>query len=141
MTRWLQAARAATAEDLSGRKVTHDVTPSQGGAPSTPPANPSTGILSVLSILSGGANPSTPPPSSREKARPEPPPSRADGLDADAGAYADFLRLHGPSTYGVAARELGIGGTRAWRAEERLRELGLVVIENGKAKAADGGRQ
>lgn len=91
--------------------------------------------------MSGGQNAAAPPPTSFESAPPEPPPSRADGLDADAGAYADFLRLHGPSTYGTAARELGIGGTRAWRAEERLRALGLVVYESGKSRATSGGAQ
>lgn len=95
------------------------------------PPRPAPSVANVATVA-------TPPPGTVQA---EPPPSRADGLDADAGAYADFLRLYGPSTYGVAARELGIGGTRAWRAEERLRALGLMVIENGKAKATEGGRR
>jgi hypothetical protein len=53
---------------------------------------------------------------------------RADGLDADAGAYLDFLRLHGPATYGAAASALGWGATRAWQAEAALRAAGLVTV-------------
>jgi hypothetical protein len=53
---------------------------------------------------------------------------RADGLDGDAGALLDFLRLHGPTTYGAAASSLGWGATRAWQAEARLRAAGLVTM-------------
>ena len=64
--------------------------------------------------------------------RPEPdpaPPPRADGLDPDAGAYLDRLRLHGPATYGAMASTLGWGATRAWRAEARLRAARLVEMD------------
>ena len=64
----------------------------------------------------------TPP---RPKSQPAPP-ARADGLDPDAGAYLDRLRLHGPATYGAMASTLGWGATRAWQAEAKLRALGLV---------------
>lgn len=65
----------------------------------------------------------TPPLS---KSRPVPR-ARADGLEADAGAYLDFLRRNGPCTYGAAASALGWGATRAWQAEARLRAAGLVA--------------
>ncbi|MCC5955178.1 MAG: hypothetical protein JJU07_03675 [Natronohydrobacter sp.] len=71
----------------------------------------------------------TPPRAKPEIARP----ARADGLDPDAGAYFDWLRLHGPATYGAMAAALGWGATRAWRAEARLRAAGLVHYKAGKA--------
>jgi hypothetical protein len=60
---------------------------------------------------------------------------RADGLDADAGAYLDFLRLHGPATYGAAAAALGWGATRTWQAEARLRAAGLVTVADPLGQA------
>ena len=54
--------------------------------------------------------------------------ARADGLEPDAGAYLEFLRLHGPATYGAMASELGWGATRAWRAEANLRAAGVVTM-------------
>lgn len=67
---------------------------------------------------------------------------RPDGLPADAGALLDFLRREGPHTYGVAAREIGIGATRAWQAEARLRAAGLVLYnDEGRTCAAkEGGK-
>jgi len=60
--------------------------------------------------------------------------ARADGLDPDAGAYLDQLRLHGPATYGAMASDMGWGATRAWRAEAKLRAAGLVTMgELGRA--------
>lgn len=77
-----------------------------------------------------------PPVSEPEKRMP----LRADGLHPDAGALLDFLRREGPHTYGVAARELGIGATRAWQAEARLRAAGLVRYnEHGRTCAAKEG--
>ena len=70
----------------------------------------------------------------RGEADPEPP-ARADGLDPDAGAYLDRLRLHGPATYGTMATALGWGAMRAWRAEAKLRAGGLVVYREGKCHA------
>jgi hypothetical protein len=65
------------------------------------------------------------------------PPARADGLDPDAGAYLDRLRLHGPMTQGVAARAFCWGATRAWRAEATLRAAGAVTFDGcGRAVAA-----
>ena len=54
------------------------------------------------------------------------PPARADGLDPDAGAYLDRLRLHGPATYGAMASAMGWGATRSWQSEAKLRAAGLV---------------
>lgn len=83
------------------------------------------------------ASVATPP---RSKSEPVPP-ARADGLDPDAGAYLDRLRLHGPATYGAMATALGWGVTRAWRAEARLRALGLVDMgELGRAVPTDRGQ-
>ena len=117
MTRWLQAAQRAT--DL-GTKPTKPTKPApkaiEGGADTT-----GRGVLSVSSVLSEGV-----------KADPAPP-ARADGLDPDAGAYLDRLRLHGPATYGAMASTLGWGATRAWRAEAKLRALGLVAYREGRA--------
>ncbi|MES2666906.1 MAG: hypothetical protein V4712_12455 [Pseudomonadota bacterium] len=66
--------------------------------------------------------------SSGQKAKSEPV-ERADGLSPDAGAYLDFLHLHGPTTYGAFAAASGWGATRAWRAEARLRAAGLVTYD------------
>lgn len=105
MTRWLQAAKQG-----SGAGAEHS-------APATVKPKP---VLSVLSVLS-------------EKVRAEPAPAQADGLDPDAGAYLDRLRLHGPATYGAMASAMGWGMTRAWRAEATLRAAGLVVYREGRA--------
>jgi hypothetical protein len=61
------------------------------------------------------------------------PPARADGLDPDAGAYLDRLRLYGTATYGAMASAMGWGATRAWRAEAKLRAAGLVLYREGRA--------
>ena len=118
MTRWLQAAQRAA--DL-GTQPTQPTKPAQkaieGGADTT-----AKGVLSVSSVLSEGG-----------RADPAPP-ARADGLDPDAGAYLDRLRLRGPATYGAMASAMGWGATRAWRAEAKLRALGLVRMgELGRA--------
>ena len=125
MTRWLQAAQRAT--DL-GTKPTKPTKPApkaiEGGAAAT-----GRGVLSVSSVLSEGV-----------RADPAPP-ARADGLDPDAGAYLDRLRLHGPATYGAMASTLGWGATRAWRAEAKLRALGLVRMgELGRAVPTERGK-
>ena len=60
------------------------------------------------------------------------PPARADGLDPDAGAYLDRLRLHGPATYGAMASAMGWGATKAWRAEATLRAAGMVEYSEGQ---------
>lgn len=104
MSKWLEAAKRE-----SGREVMQ---------PQRPEPQP---VLSVTSVLSEGG-------------RAGPAPSRADGLEPDAGAYLDRLRLHGPATYGAMAHALGWGATRAWRAEAKLRALGLVRMgELGRA--------
>lgn len=69
------------------------------------------------------------------KPKSEPAPVRADGLEADAGAFLDFLRLHGPQSYGAVARALGWGATRAWRAEAELRAAGRILYRcDGKSE-------
>ena len=63
------------------------------------------------------------------------PVTNTDGAYPDAGKYLDFLRLHGPSTYGASATALGWGATRAWQAEAQLVAAGLVQHDNlGKAE-------
>lgn len=47
----------------------------------------------------------------------------------DADAYARGLRLHGPTSYGVMARALGWGATRAWHAEDELRRAGRIAYD------------
>ena len=77
------------------------------------------------------ASVATPPRSKPQSA----PAARADGLDPDAGAYLDRLRLHGPATYGATATAMGWSATRAWQAEARLRAAGLVTLGPlGKAR-------
>ena len=62
---------------------------------------------------------------------------KTDGPYPDAGKYLDFLRLHGPSTYGASATALGWGATRAWQAEAQLVAAGLVQHDRlGKAVIA-----
>ena len=112
---WLDV-RAKLAE-IEGRP------PATIATPATKQADPAPRVADVASVA-------TPPP-----AKPQPaPPARADGLDPDAGAYLDRLRLHGPATYGAMASTLGWGATRAWRAEAKLRAAGLVQMgELGRA--------
>lgn len=59
-------------------------------------------------------------------------PDRVDGLEPDAGAYLDRLRLHGPATYGAMASAMGWGATKAWRAEATLRAAGMVEYSEGQ---------
>lgn len=121
MTRWLQAVKGARTDAGSGRGGLSVVAGSREMA--APPQGDvrHAGVSPVLSVLSDGGGGVLPPP-------------RADGLDPDTGALLDLLRERGPRTYGVAARELGIGATRAWVAEARLRALGCVRHdEQGRA--------
>jgi hypothetical protein len=58
-------------------------------------------------------------------------------LEDDAATLTEALRVHGPMTQGVAARALGWGATRAWRAEATLRAAGAVRFDGcGRAVAA-----
>ncbi|MFO7853723.1 MAG: hypothetical protein R6V44_00565 [Paracoccaceae bacterium] len=50
------------------------------------------------------------------------------GIETDADALLAHLRANGSATYGAAARATGMGATRAWRAEARLRAAGLVTL-------------
>ena len=84
--------------------------------------NPAPRVAVVASVA-------TPP-----KPKSEPAPVRADGLETDAGAFLDFLREHGPHSYGAVARALGWGAGRAWRAEAELRAAGQIRHhKNGKS--------
>ncbi len=47
-------------------------------------------------------------------------------LSSDAALMLDHLRQIGPSTYGACATALGVGATRAWRAEAELLAAGAV---------------
>lgn len=107
--------------------------PATIATPATMQANPAPRVAEVASV----ATPLRSKPALRvakvagvatpQRSKSEPmPPARADGLDSDAGAYLDHLRLHGPATYGAMASAMGWGATRAWRAEAKLRAAGLV---------------
>jgi hypothetical protein len=112
MTRWLQAARReATPRTELTQPTKPKELPTEGDA-----LAPGKQVLSVSSVLSDGGTVS-----------PETP-DRADGLEADAGAYLDRLRIFGPATYGAMATAMGWGATRAWQAEAKLRALGLVQL-------------
>ena len=132
-------ARAKLAEIAAQPAATSATTATQ--APAAPPVSqmsqvsqppearkPTFHVASVASVAT--------PPRSKPEAMP---PARADGLDPDAGAYLDRLHLHGPATYGAMAAALGWGATRAWRAEAKLRALGLVQYRVGKAALTDRG--
>lgn len=130
---WLDV-RAKLAE-IEGR------TPATSATPATKQADPAPRVAEVASVatplhskpalrVAEVADVATPP---RPKSQPAPP-TRADGLEPDAGAYLDWLRLHGPATYGAMAAALGWGATRAWRAEAKLRAAGMVRMgELGRA--------
>ena len=47
---------------------------------------------------------------------------------SDPETLLEFLHREGPHAYGAAATALGWGATRAWQAEARLREGGLVRL-------------
>lgn len=60
------------------------------------------------------------------------------GPSDDDAAYLAHIKAHGAATYGVTARALGWGATRAWQTEAWLREAGLLVYDDGgKARAHD----
>ena len=40
----------------------------------------------------------------------------------------NHVSQRGPATYGTMASAMGWGATRAWRAEAKLRALGLISI-------------
>ena len=130
-------ARAKLAE-IEGR------TPATIATPATMRADPAPRVAEVASVatplrskpafhVAEVAEIATPP---RPKSQPAPP-ARADGLEPDAGAYLDRLRVHGPATYGAMGAALGWGMTRAWRAEAKLRAAGLVVYREGRAVPVD----
>ncbi len=52
----------------------------------------------------------------------------AGDLNAEAAALWALLEREGPQTYGAAAVALGIGATRAWRAEAELRRAGRIRL-------------
>ena len=122
--------------------------PATTATPATKQADPAPRVAEVASVatplrskpalrVAEVAEVATPP---RPEAQPAPP-ARADRLDPDAGAYLDRLRLHGPATYGAMASTLGWGATRAWRAEAKLRALGLVQMgELGRAVPTERGK-
>jgi hypothetical protein len=111
MTRWLEAAKAASPPPTKPILPTKRNLGLSGGE-----------LCRVLSVKSeGGEGENRTPPTA-------PAAPRADGLDADAGALLDFLRQHGPTSYGAAASSLGWGCTRAWQAEARLRAAGMVTM-------------
>lgn len=112
MTRWLQAAR------LEGDARTKLTEPTELGKPPAKDGAEASGkgVLSVSSVLSEG------------ETRISEPETRTDGLESDTGAYLERLRTHGPATYGAMATAMGWGATRAWRAEAKLRALGLVRL-------------
>lgn len=110
MTRWLQAARQEAAPRTKPTKPTK---PNKGLTESGANATDE-GVLSVSSVLSERVSLAAQ--------------GRTDGLEPDTGAYLDRLRNHGPATYGAMATALGWGATRAWRAEAKLRALGLVRL-------------
>jgi len=57
----------------------------------------------------------------------------------DARAYLAFLRSTDPNNIGAAASALGWGATRAWQAEARLRAAGLVRLGPlGEAEPSEG---
>jgi hypothetical protein len=102
------------------------------GAPPATSATTATKTPAALPCVASVASVATP---LRSKSEPVAP-ARADGLEPDAGAYLDRLRLHGPATYGAMASALGWGATRAWQAEARLRATGQASIDkSGKAIA------
>ena len=126
--------RAKLAE-IEGRPPATSATP----ATQAPAARPVSQMSQVsqppearkpVSRVASVASVATPP-----RPKPDPaPPARTDGLDTDAGAYLERLRLHGTATYGAMASDMGWGATRAWRAEAKLRAAGLVTMgELGRA--------
>lgn len=122
MTRWLQAAKRQAAPRTKPTELTKaSERLGEGGVVALGET-----VLSDSSVLSEGGT-RTP-----EEA------NRADGLEPDAGAYLDRLHTHGPATYGAMATALGWGATRAWRAEAKLRALGLIRIgEFGRGQPQD----
>lgn len=112
MTRWLQAARREDDPRTKPTELTElGKPPAEEGAEASGKV-----VLSVSSVLSEGG---TLTPEALD---------RKDGLEPDTGAYLDRLRNHGPATYGAMATAMGWGATRAWRAEAKLRALGLVRL-------------
>ena len=52
----------------------------------------------------------------------------------DDETYLKALQLHGAMSYGMAMRVLGWGGTRAAKAEDRLRKSGRIAYsKHGRA--------
>jgi len=50
--------------------------------------------------------------------------------EPDPDLLLAHVRVHGPTTYGAAATDLGIGASRAWRAEAELVAVGLVRLDH-----------
>lgn len=120
MTRWLEAARKAGWHGTKGGEETPAPSALRFCQVSSGVADPSKRRAAILSGSVGL--------SGRAKAAETP---QAEG---DPETLLEWLRLHGPSTYGAAATALGWGVTRAWRAEAQLRAEGTVRLDrSGKA--------
>lgn len=62
------------------------------------------------------------------------PPAPRSTIAQDTDAYLDALSLHGPMTYGAAAKVLGWGMTRAWQTEAALIAEGRAAfLREGQA--------
>ena len=94
---------AARRSEAAETKLTKPTKPSPAALPP---------VLSVKSVLSG---------------------AEAVGFEPDLVALLGLLAREGPHTYGAAAVALGIGATRAWRAEAELRGSGIRLGPLGRA--------
>ncbi|SEH78482.1 hypothetical protein SAMN05216228_1008120 [Rhizobium tibeticum] len=84
-------------------------------------------VSSVLSVLSGAADPA-----------PSPALALIEALRTDMDLYAEALRLHGSMSYGQAMDVLGWGATRAGSAETDLRKAGRIEFNRlGRAVLID----
>ena len=111
--------RAALAEIRAGADM-RSATPLAAipAKPAIPAAN-APGLACGVAEIAGIA-----PPNARMQKR-----APIATLEDDAATLTEALRVHGPMTQGVAARALGWGATRAWRAEAMLRAAGALSFD------------
>ncbi len=107
----------------------------QLGGGDMPPPDPAPAVAQVARVA-------RPHPRKIGQSAADETPAPRSTIAQDTEAYLEALTLHGPMTYGAAAKALGWGATRAWQAEAALVAEGRASMTcEGRAKPSGIHRQ